>query len=92
MGFSLCWITITDFEFFRKCGLLLWLVRAHMTIAKANAKIILGEFIYHSIAKAKAKKINLQVFICNRFRADGATPPLGVRLTGRTTEGPQKGP
>ena len=41
--FSLCWITkakvkdnLLDLNLFRKCGLLLWLVR--MIITKANAK------------------------------------------------------
>ena len=40
-----------------------------MNIAKANAKENLGAFICLSIAKAKAS--SLQIFICNRFRADG---------------------
>ena len=48
------------------CGLCV----PNMTITKANAKENLGELICLSIAKAKAK-YNLQIFICNYFRADG---------------------
>ena len=41
-----------------------------MIITKANAKENLGGFIGLSITKEKAKT-NLQIFICNCFRADG---------------------
>ena len=41
--------------FIRKCGLLLWLVRAQHDHTKANTKENLGEFICLSITKAKAK-------------------------------------
>ena len=46
------------------CGLCV----PNMIVTKANAKENLGEFVCLSIATAKT---NLQIFICNRFRADG---------------------
>ena len=41
-----------------------------MTMTKAKAKENLGEFICLSISKAITNE-NLQIFICNHFRADG---------------------
>ena len=56
--------------FIRKCGLLLWLVRAQHGHYKSKCKRKSGGIFCLSITKAKAKS-NLQIFICNHFRADG---------------------
>ena len=45
-----------------------------MIITKANGKEHLGEVMCLPIAKVKAKE-DLQIFICSRFRADGALGP-----------------
>ena len=57
-----------------------------MLIMKASVKDNLGEFTVLSITKAEAKaKQNPQIFICDRFRADGilnTSPTLSCEASG----------
>ena len=85
-----------DFEFsglvfFRKCGLLLWLVLAPHDHFESKCERKSGKFICFSITKAKATT-NPQIFICNRFCVDGSGFMSGVArglLQGRTLQLPR---
>ena len=85
LGFSLCWImkakakeNVWDFDFVCVsvpccCGL----CGPNMVITEVHTKEHLGNFICLGITKAKS---NLQIFICNSFRADGSLEKHGLRF------------
>ena len=80
--------SLWEFNLLRKCGLLLWLVRAqHDHYESKCEKKLGGNLFAFPLTKANAKT-NLQIFICNHFCVDGNTSNANLSTRSTTIHAP----